>query len=267
VSKTTSSNTSFKKRLDKLIKYYGQHLPDEVDYIIINLLANNKLVFRESLDDGTKVEYRISIDPTSEVWNIKILVDEQLHDDLQGTGWTKLLKTIKPYIEIPDVGTSEYKDLLVEWIDTNGNKINLGNSSSTSQPTTKAPYKTNKEKFTALTQYMQNHKDSFVTNTQVIHLDDKGFIYKEHRKPSGKEYTIEVDVIYSRFSPAWSFDVYKNNVDLLDSFSGTGWEKFLYYLSTYFNVPSYGSSEYKSLTESASIADDFKLYENLWENI
>lgn len=272
VSKTTSSGTSFKKRLDKLIKYYGQHLPAEVDYIIVNLLANNKLVFIENRDDGTKVEYRISIDPTSEAWNIRIFIDGQLQDDLQGTGWTKLLKTIKPYIEIPDMGTSEYGDLLVEWVDMNGKKINLGNSSSTSQPATKTSYKTNKEKFTALTQYMQNHKDYFVTNTQVIYLDDNGFKYREHRMPdkytNTKDYTIEVDVTCTSGGYFWSFDVSKNDVDLLDSFSGTGWEKFLYYLSVYFRVPSPGGAEYKKLTESASsIADDFKLYENLWENI
>lgn len=252
VSKTASSGASFKKsfktRLRKLINHYGQHLPAEVDYIIVNLLADNKLVFTETHDDGTKVEYRISIDPTPEVWNIRIFVDEQLHNDLQGTGWTKLLKTLKPYIEIPDMGTSEYKDLLVEWVDTNGKKITFGNSSSTSQPAAKTSYKTNKEKFTALTRYMQNHKDSFTTNPKVIQLDDKGFIYKEHRKPSGEEYTIAVDVVYSSVSSAWRLEVYKNSI-LLDSFSGTGWEKFLYYLSVYFNVPSPGGAEYKSLTE------------------
>jgi hypothetical protein len=277
-STTNNSSTSsgYKKRFEKLIKYHIDHASSELESVTKKVISDWHFLLAEHYNTGFREfdrEVALSVDKTTGTFHLDICVDgkQVYYNDYKS--YEDVLETLTgSYMFLPDEGTSEYRDILVEWIDTNGNKINLGNSSAPSQPTTKAPYKTNKEKFIALTQYMQDHKDSFATKTQVIHLDDGGFSYKELRTPDKytnvKEYTIKADVAYSRFSSAWSLKVYKNDVDLLDSFSGTGWEDLLYYLSIHFDVPEPGCSEYKSLTESASsIADDFRLYENLWENI
>ena len=70
---------------------------------------------------------------------------------------------------------------------------------------------------------------------------------------------------------------YKVNNKLIADYSGTGWEELLYILDAgYIDLPKKGTPEYNNLlvewvvmknnntSESLFIADDFKLYENLW---
>lgn len=251
VSKTTSSGTSFKKRLDKLIKYYGQHLPAGVAYIIINLIADNKLVFTETYVDGAKVKYNIFINPTSEAWNIKILYDGQLHDDLQGTDWTKLLKTIKPYIEIPDEGTSDYTDLLVEWLDTNGNKINLGNSSSASQPTSSSPknYTSQVKRYSKLIK--QIDADGLSTCRKINKFNDT---ILDITLDTTKRKDLNIRIEYQPTTDDYILTI--------DGKASKGWT-WLYDILELLKIG--GVIKNTNLCESASsIADDFKLYENLW---
>jgi hypothetical protein len=130
----SASSGSFKKRLNKLINYYGQHHPAEVDFITVNLLTGDTLDFTEYYDDRSTVRYNIYIGPATEAWRLKITAQGKLKDDLLGIGWPELLKTLRAYITVPVVSTPDYKDLLVEYLDKNGKKINLNNSSTSSQP-------------------------------------------------------------------------------------------------------------------------------------
>ncbi len=111
-----SSTTGFKKRFDKLINYYGQHLPAEVDFVYINLLTKDTLDFTENFSDGDKARFNIFIDPTTEAWKIKYSVNGKLIDDISDKGWPELLKTLYVgYIdELPYAGTPEYNSLLTE---------------------------------------------------------------------------------------------------------------------------------------------------------
>jgi hypothetical protein len=47
---------------------------------------------------------------------------------------------------------------------------------------------------------------------------------------------------------------------------GKGWDKFVWEISFYLNLPEVTTDpEYQDLLESSSIAEDFRLYENLWD--
>lgn len=148
---------------------------------------------------------------------------------------------------------------LYEWKDAKGNKVSLNNS------TTAASSKTNKEKFKELTDYMATHKGSLVTKAEIVRLDDGGFTYKEYWKSTvGQDYMLTLLVGYSRFNSSWRFELYIDT-DIIKEVQGSGWEELLEKLEKYFHVPKAGSKEYKSLCEVLSIAEDFKLYENLWD--
>lgn len=266
----TSSIGSFKKRLNKLINYYGQHHAASVDFIIVNLLTNDTLDFTEYYDDRSALRYNIYIGPATEAWRLKtyknINGNFQVVDDIAGQLWGELLKTLRAYINIPVVSTPEYADLftesLDEWLDSKGNKVSLNNSSA---PTSKLS-KTNKEKFKELTDYMKANANRVVDKAEVVRLDDGGFTYKEHRvsAATNSEFTLTVLVGYSRFNSQWRSEIYMDTT-LVEEKSGNGFNELLRCLDNYFNTPLIGSIEYKDLCESASFADDFKTYENLWD--
>jgi len=378
---STSSNTGFKKRLAKLIRYHGDNLPVDVDYLFVGLLTKDRLGFAEQYDDGQVVEYKISIDPASEDWQVRIFVNRQLDEELKGTGWPELLKTLRPYIVVPETRELEYKNLLTEWVAMNNktpstggykkrfeklikyhidhasselesitykdikeysfhlsehyntgndefdrtiivsvnkytdefylsifvdgkvvyqndyegyekvleiltdtymflpnegtsdyddllteslNEWQLMNPPKASQSASATSSKTNKEKFAELVAYMQKHKDSSVIFTSVNGPNDTGFEYEEQRAfTNGDEYNLSLEV-ECKFG-----DLFFIHLDMdgqrIATKSAVGWEDLLLKIKTHFHVPKTGSPEHKSLTESFSIADDFKLYENLWD--
>jgi hypothetical protein len=143
--------------------------------------------------------------------------------------------------------------------------MNPPNSNTTSAASTPASSKTNKEKFKELTDYMANHIGSLTIRAEIVRVDDNGFTYKEYYKSAvGKQdYVTTLLVGYSRFNSSWRFELYMDT-SLIKEVQGSGWEELLEALEKYFHVPKIGSPEYKSLTESISIADEFKLYENLF---
>ena len=132
VSSTSSktSSGSFKKRLNKLINYYGQHLPADVG-LKVNLLIDDALEFTEYYNNSNFdiVEFKIYIGPTTEAWSLKVFTNNKLTDDLSGMSWTELLKNLRAFITIPVTTTPEYKDLLTEWVDKNGKKVSFNTSS------------------------------------------------------------------------------------------------------------------------------------------
>jgi hypothetical protein len=129
---SSASSGSFKKRLDKLIKYYGQHLPKAVASVNVTLLTNDTLAFTEYYDDreSTVIKYEIYIGPATEAWRLKVDAKPGTKEDIAGQGWVELLKTLRAFITIPVVSTPEYKDLLVEWVDKTGKKVSAPSTSS-----------------------------------------------------------------------------------------------------------------------------------------
>ena len=263
-SQTTSSG-SFKKRLEKLLAYATRHRNYQINKVLPDKLTDDTLEFTEFYVDDSTRTFKIFIGPTTEAWRVRIYHEDLStpDEDFVGTGWMDLLVDLSHYIKVPVTGTPEYSDLLTEWVDKTGNKINLNNSSS--QAANNTSTKTNKEKFTHLLYYMKKNKASNVTKAEVVRLDDGGFTYKEYlRYPSGQDLIFTLLVGYSRFNSSWRLELYVDT-NIVKEVQGSGWEELLKELDPYFHVPKAGTSDYDLLCESYSIADDFKTYENLWD--
>lgn len=211
-----------------------------------------------------KVSAAITYD-TAE-WEFTVYMDGREVAKETGRTWEKFVWNIANYLALPQVSSdSEYQELLKEWVDSKGNKIVL-NKTSTIAPATKS----NKEKFEELVKYIEKYQVPYITKTEIIRLNDISLQYKlYHKSPGIKEYTITLDLHHSRFLNDWQFTVYKNE-NYLDDATGKGWEELLKALrdsefGVYAIIPKPGSKEYESLAESASIAAEFKEYENLWD--
>ncbi len=264
---TKAPSKYFVNRFEKLMDYYAQHLPASVkalDAVSIEsdpILQEDTLWFRELHYSGDKIDYRIKMDTETSHWTIRFCTNENPYRTLfTGDGWPEFLKAMRQLITVPVTGTPEYKNLLTEWVAMKGNQ----NTASTST-TAHASSKTNKEKFTDLVGYMQKHKDSSTIFTSVNGPNDTGFEYEEQRVlANGREYNLSVEVSLGKHN-LFTIHVDKDG-KRIDNIMANGWEELLKYLKIYFNVPYYGSTEHKSICESAtsSIAEDFRLYENLW---
>jgi hypothetical protein len=243
----SNSSGSFKKRLDKLITYYGQHLPAEVDFITVNLLTNDTLDFTEFYNDRSSASYNIYIGPTTEAWRLKITVQGKLKDDLAGQGWTELLKTLRTYITVPVVSTPEYKELLKEWVDSKGNKVSTS-SSSTPQPTTSAKPQSQVKRYSKLLKQIDT--DGLSTR-RINKFNDTTLDITVN---TAKRHDLNLRMEYQPVTDDYIFTV--------DGKTSKGWAWFEDILEL---LIIGGVIKNTNLCESASFAEDFELYENLWD--
>ena len=243
---TATSSGSFKKRFEKLLDYASKHKGPAVHKTEIKSLSDDGFFYTEEKRGGYSfydVDINVYIGTLTEAWRLRVYIDNRLDADLSGQGWTNLLKELRQYITVPVVSTPEYKDLLTEWLDATGKKVNLNNSSAAGSS------KTNKEKFTHLLYYMKKNKSSDVYKVEVTRLDDGGFTYKEYRKKStGYEYTLTISVGYSRFNSQWKYELYMDQ-SLIEEKSGSGFNELVNNLYAYFNTPKPGTKEYQGLCE------------------
>ena len=136
------------------------------------------------------------------------------------------------------------KENLSEWVDKNGNKINLASKSST---------KTNKEKFEALIDHFsRNVEVKYANKVEVVNLDDTCFRYKISHRPdilSYKENTKELEIRTNGVdSSYWCLYLYENGT-CVDTSTGDGWLKLLGAIkaSGYIRIPDKGTYTYDKL--------------------
>lgn len=273
-SRSTSSG-SFRKRLYRLVKYHEhQHLNDR--YISIDELTTDEIKFTEHYVTKANLVYEIYIGPTTEAWKIKITDESSaiVADDV-GTGWENLLKQLSYYITVPALGTADYNLLmLTEWLDSKGNKININNSSSTSQAGSSTSTALYKDKFKKLldfhlsNDYHIKHGNSQGTIEILSEDKDKAlFKFKEsYENSKGSKHEAIVAAAYFKGDSTWWVVRFVDGKQKED-FIGDGFNELIKKLYRYFTLPATNSSEYQDLLEEYSIAEDFRLYENLWEDI
>ncbi len=229
-------------------------------------LSSRILAFVIDFGKSDYVYIRIIFSPRNQTYLVQVVGD----DDYRYDSWDEVLKLLVSIRVIKNTYNCESledefseENILTEFVDAKGNKVNLPKASS--KPASSSSSKTNKEKFKELTDYMIKNKSSSVYKAEVVRLDEGGFTYKEHRKSSsGQDFTFTLLVGYSRFGPQWKYELYIDT-ELEEERSGNGFNYLLFELYKHFKVPSPGSPEHDSICESASFADDFKLYENLWD--
>lgn len=236
---STSSNTgnkSFKKRFDKIIKYYGDHLPAEVDYIIVNLLTHGSLNFTENYDNGDKVQYDIFIDDfDTEDWGIKIKVNGQPTEKYFDKGWAKLLNTLGAYIELPQMGDPEYKNLLTEWVAMNNKASSSGY----------------KKRFEKLIKYHIDHASSELESITRKDISNWYFRLIEHYNTGSQEFDRNIIVSVDKATDTFYLNIFVDGKQVYHN-DYKSYEEVLEILTdTYMFLPDAGTPEYDDLlTES-----------------
>ena len=123
-----------------------------------------------------------------------------------------------------------------------------------------------KKRFTKLINYHISHASSELERIVRKVIKDDGFWLGEHYNNGSDEFDRDIAVIIDKNND-WSFSVFLDGKET-DNKTGNSWEDLIRALSFYFDTPDVGTQDYDDLlTESLYLADDFKLYENLWENI
>ena len=267
INKPAGNSGGYKKRFEKLIKYHIDHASSELERIIRKDIKEDSFHLGEHYNTGTSEFDRdivVSVDKNTDTFFLSVFVDGKEVLSTQCNGYETLVEILDDdYMYLTYKGTADFDELisesLNEWKYINPPAQQA--QAAASHPATK----TNKEKFKELTDYMIKNKSSNVNKAEVVRLDDGGFTYKEYRKsPSGQDVTFTLLVGYSRFGPQWKYALYMDT-NLEDEKSGNGFNYLLFELYKYFKVPNPGSPEHESICESASFAEDFKLYENLWD--
>lgn len=250
VSKGTTSSGGFRKRLYKLIKYHEHHPGPDIEYLSIDSLTEDTITFTEYYKQGNKVNYEIYIGSTTEAWRLKVTEGKDLISDDSGMGWPELLKHLRLYITVPVTGTPEYKDLvfedskedfLKEFVDSKGNKVNLKNSSSSSKKVSNIPDQT--YRFERLVAQIKADKLCDIrvhglTGSVLAFTTDKSVTVRLERKASSHPYILQIG----------------NHADAY-----TDYDEVLEILI------DEGIIANTDLCESASFAEDFQQYENLWD--
>ena len=161
---------------------------------------------------------------------------------------------------------------LLEWTDKNGSKIKLNisktTSSTASSNTSSAPSKI-KDKYKMILDYHMNHLSSSVKGSKIEHIDDITFLYTETYTDTPNVFNVlcatdQVGLGAGKFVIATYIN---GNVD--ERIICNNYDEFIKELSKILNLPPQGSTEYNKLFEelNSSVIDEFKDYENLWEDI
>jgi hypothetical protein len=275
----TTSAAGYKKRFEKLIKYHIDHASSELESITKKDIKDYSFRLGEHYNDGHDEFDRdivVSYDKDSDTFMLRIFVDGKEVDNILRKGYENFVKAIEPYMFLPDGGTPEYDDLLTESL----NEWQLMSPpASSSTPSSTGSFESYKNRFNKLFDYATRHRHSSVDQTAIEELSEDEhtsmFHFTHHvlGGAQGFDYDLEIILAINKPQGNWYLLVYEfdgKTHDKIADLQGSDYETLLKTLSNYIEVPAVSSAEYKNLLQesiNSSIADDFKLYENLWENI
>ena len=179
----------------------------------------------------------------------------------EAVDWKQVLSILKILDIIADKS-------LCEWKDANGNKINLGSTSSgASTVSAKNPTTNNRTMFRNMIDYHVQHKPVEVLRYEVKTLANEGFYYQEICR--GGIGTVQKDIAGAiNTTGDWVAAIYIDGKPYKTwAGEGTGIKDMLNKLkaNNVFNFPALGTPEYtKIFMESVDFASEALLYETLW---
>ena len=112
-------NTSYKKRFEKLIKYHIDHASSELESITKKDIRDEYFHVTEHYNNSHHEFDRdliVSYDKASNTFFFRIFIDGKEVDSILRDSYKDFVKAAEAYMFLPDSGTREYDDLLVEWI-------------------------------------------------------------------------------------------------------------------------------------------------------
>lgn len=122
---TTSNNSStqsnsYKNRFKKLVSYTQTHAVPMLDKSEVELLDTHALHYKQYFKGSGGVNWTsaliINISRFDTKWTIKYFIDDDFKDSRTGNDYDNLIRALSFYLNLPNPGTSDYDDLLVESI-------------------------------------------------------------------------------------------------------------------------------------------------------
>lgn len=274
---SNSSSSGYKKIFEKLIKYHIDHASSELESITKKDIEDESFVLREHYNTGSEEFDRdiiVNWDKNTNTFYFSMYINGKHKEANNRIGWEQFLKLLDCYMFLPDQGSSEWNDLLIESL----NEWQLVNPpTSASAPSSTGSFESYKERFKKLFNYATKHKRSSVDQTAIEKLSEDEhmsmFHFTHHILGGAQRFDYDLEIILAINKPRgnWYLHVYEfdgKTHNKIADLRGPDYETLLKTLSDYIEVPAVGSAEYKDMLQESintSIADDFKLYENLWD--
>lgn len=257
-----TSSGEFRSRLKKLATMTYRYKSSQVDSVDIITLADNEIKFIEFFKNGATAEYEISIKPTTEAWNLIIYTTDDLDGrkkvfDGSGTGWEALIKELRYYITLPTVGTPEYKDLLTE---------SFLKEWKLMSPPLQAAFSGYKKRFERLIKYHIDHASSELERVIRKDIKEDGFHLGEHYNTGSQEFDRDIIVSIDKATGTFYLNIFVDGKKVYNT-QCKDYETLVEILDDDYMYLTYkGAEDFDELiSESLSIAKDFKLYESLWD--
>lgn len=260
-SVVSKSKGDFTSKYEKLI----QHIEDVHGQVRVKKHTEHNLEIFFGKSSSTYYNYRLRIRfiPAEGCFEIKVgqcssgLLIYAGEEDC----WSAVLTVLAELAIITD-------RRLCEWKDKNGNKITSKSSSTAPSPaTTNSTTLTIADQLKNMLYYHISHKPAWVIQYKINNLSDEGFYYEELCRGNAGTYTRDIVGVLDDKSN-WVVATYQDGKLSHNWFGeGTGVKAMLNKLKEVgiLVFPATGTTEHRAIfNESLSFAEDFKLYESLW---
>ena len=248
---TSGSSSGYKKRFEKLIKYHIDHASSELESITRKDIGNGYFRLSEhwyhaARPDGYDRDITVHYNQSTDTFSISIYIDHNEVEDTKEIGYENFLKFLKNYMWLPKIGSAEYNDLLTEALTE---WVAMKSNNNSSQPAANTQSQEDRYK-SLLAQIDADGLSTYVVNDLTEDTLDISLTTK-------KKIDLDIKIVYNSTTNDYSFQVGRNKPLL-----GCDYEKDI--LELFLIADAIKNT---NLCESAgSIADDFKLYENLWDD-
>lgn len=265
---TTQADDMFKERFMKLAK----HIEDCYDWSTIYYVSEWELELE--FRSGYAV-FNLTIDVNSN--NITVVVldtkagTERMTATVAHNGWSKLLDILKKNGIIQNPKLCEcYDSPLLEWT-YQQNPVQKSNASTTNDYT---------KKFRDMLEYhVQNfyhgHTHAKLVKHNIVKVAANCFLYEEQVSLGGISHKFELAGAVSMTTGDWVAQGFKDGQRTSNQNGSKGFEEMFDYLrdSHILVLPYNGTKDYKQLVENfkekyeMKLHEEFKEYENLWEDL
>ena len=250
INKPAANSGSYKKRFEKLIKYHIDHASSELESITRKDIKNYSFRLGEHYNDGHDEFDRdilVAYDSSSDTFFIHIFVDRKEVESIQCDGYENFVKAIEPYMFLPDAGTPEYDDLLTESL----REWKYINPPKASQPalSSQKNYPSQEDRYKRLLAQINSDK----TCSYTVNLLDDRILAITINSAKGD---LGFKIIFKPYVPC-----YLLQLTTKESVKEISCEDFEEVLDILLDAGLINNTD---LCESCAIAEEFKLYENLF---